>query len=357
MTQLTIDLDQQSYPIVIRPHALDEKGLIESFVNGSQLVIVSNETVAPLYLSSLKAAIDSKQVQTIVLPDGEQYKNMESLMRIFDSLIQNQCHRDVTLLALGGGVIGDMTGFAAACYMRGVNFIQVPTTLLAQVDASVGGKTGINHFQAKNLIGSFHQPTAVIIDPLTLNSLPDREYRSGIAEILKYGLIQDRPFFDWMRANCQALMDRNPLILSEAIQRSCENKATIVAQDERETGLRALLNFGHTLGHAIETLTNYKHFLHGEAVSIGMCLAAKLSVTMGLCDRVIEQQIIDSLESYKLPTKIPAQLKAEEIVLLMRNDKKNLSGQLRMILLERIGAAKIVNLEDETLLLECLGCR
>ncbi|WP_295608205.1 3-dehydroquinate synthase, partial [uncultured Lamprocystis sp.] len=281
MTTLTVSLGARSYPIYIGTGLIADPDHYRPHIQGGQVMVVTNETVAPLYLEAACAALTGLRVSTLILPDGEVYKTQDALNRIYDALLAERFSRDCTLIALGGGVIGDMAGFAAASYQRGVAFIQIPTTLLAQVDSSVGGKTGINHPLGKNMIGAFHQPRAVIADTATLNTLSDRELSAGLAEVIKYGLIRDPDFFDWLDTHLMALRDRDPDTLAEAIRRSCENKAQVVAADELENGERALLNLGHTFGHAIETGTGYGNWLHGEAVGVGMCMAADLSARLG----------------------------------------------------------------------------
>jgi len=272
--RVDIALGSRSYPIMIGPGLLEDQGLLASHVTARSLLIVTNETVGPLYLARLQGALSDRRLASISLPDGEQHKTLDSFARIIDALIANRMNRDAAVVALGGGVVGDMAGFAAACYQRGIDYIQVPTTLLAQVDSSVGGKTGVNHPAAKNMIGAFHQPRCVIADTTTLQTLPAREYRAGIAEIIKYGLIYDRAFLDWLEAHCERLAARDDAAVMHAVRRSCEIKAAVVSADEREQGLRAILNLGHTFGHAIETASGYGTWLHGEAVAAGMGVAA-----------------------------------------------------------------------------------
>ncbi len=289
MTQqhhIAVDLGDRSYPIVIGSQLLGGGFDLSRYVTGSQCLIVTNETVSPLYLDALKKNLESREVETIELPDGEQFKTLDTVNQVFEKLVEIGAGRDTTLVALGGGVIGDTTGFAAASWMRGVNFIQVPTTLLAQVDSSVGGKTGVNLPAGKNLVGAFYQPQMVMIDTDTLSTLPDREFRAGLAEVIKYGAIADAAFFDWLEASMPALMQRDAGALAHAIRRSCELKAEVVAEDERESGRRAILNFGHTFGHAIERCQGYGDWLHGEAVAAGMIMAARLS---GLADADVER--------------------------------------------------------------------
>jgi 3-dehydroquinate synthase len=304
-------------------------------------MVVTNETVGPLYLEQVRAALEGFDVGVVELPDGEAFKNLEVLNRIFDELLRRRFDRRCTLLALGGGVVGDMTGFAAASYQRGVDFIQVPTTLLSQVDSSVGGKTGVNHPLGKNMIGAFHQPRCVVADTDTLNTLPDRELSAGLAEVIKYGLINDAPFFDWLERAMADLRARNPEALVRAIEQSCADKAAVVAADEREAGQRALLNLGHTFGHAIETGMGYGAWLHGEAVGTGMCMAADLSARLGWLSAADRQRVDRLVEAAGLPVRPPPELGAERFLELMAVDKKVLDGQLRLVLLRGIGAAVV----------------
>jgi len=341
MQTLHVDLGARSYPIYIGPGLLGRAELLQPHIPGRQVLVVSNETVAPLYLQRLLPGLDGLQVETVVLPDGEQYKNLEVLNRIYDALLQARFDRQCTVLALGGGVVGDMAGFAAASYQRGVNFVQVPTTLLAQVDSSVGGKTGVNHALGKNMIGAFHQPRCVLADTDTLTTLEDRQLKAGIAEVIKYGLIRDPAFFQWLQANMSRLLGRDPAALSEAIERSCRNKAEVVAADELEAGQRALLNLGHTFGHAIETGTGYGNWLHGEAVATGMCMAADLSRRMGWLSEA-EQAATESLITQAgLPTQPPVEMTAKQFLQLMAVDKKVEAGRMRLVLLRAIGAAVV----------------
>lgn len=341
MTILSIDLAERSYPIYIGAGLLKQAQLLNRHLHGRQVMVVTNDVVGPLYLEKLLGLLEAPARASLVLPDGEVYKTLATVERIFDCLLEHRFSRTATLIALGGGVIGDMVGFAAACYQRGIAFIQIPTTLLAQVDSSVGGKTGVNHPLGKNMIGAFYQPKCVIVDPEVLNTLPDRELRAGIAEIIKYGLIRDAPFFLWLEENIGKLLARDPEALEYAIERSCRTKAEIVAADEREAGLRAMLNFGHTFGHAIETGTGYGHYLHGEAVAIGMCQAADLSRRLGLLQAAAVDRIIALIERAGLPVTPPPGLKSDRFLDLMAVDKKNLDGQLRLILLEAIGQATL----------------
>jgi 3-dehydroquinate synthase len=347
MKTLHLDLGERSYPIHIGDNLLGRAELLAPHIVGQQVVVVSNETVAPLYLDKLLAGLHTYKCFPVILPDGEQYKTLETLNLIFDALLSKRCDRKTTLIALGGGVIGDITGFAAACYQRGVAFIQVPTTLLAQVDSSVGGKTGVNHPLGKNMIGAFYQPRCVIADTGTLNTLPERELSAGLAEIIKYGLISDAAFFDWLEINMVALRARDPATLIYAVERSCRNKAEVVAADERESGVRALLNLGHTFGHAIETGMGYGVWLHGEAVGAGMMMAADLSWRLGWLSIGDKQRTQNLLARAGLPTHAPAELSRERFAELMSVDKKVMDGKLRLVLLKSIGEAVVVDVHDD----------
>lgn len=341
MRVLSVELGDRSYPIYVGSALLSQPELVNKHVRASQVLIVSNETIAPLYLEKTKLLFSGFSCSTLILKDGERYKTLETLNFIFDKLLLEKHSRTTTLVALGGGVIGDMTGFAAACYQRGVAFIQIPTTLLAQVDSSVGGKTGVNHPLGKNMIGAFHQPSCVVIDVDTLQTLPEREYRSGLAEIIKYGLINDKDFFYWLDSNMQELSSRSSGALVYAIESSCLNKAGIVVEDETETGIRALLNFGHTFGHAIESWQEYKGFLHGEAVAIGSVIASELSCRLGLLSRAENEKIRDIFIRAGLPVVTPADMASSTFVDFMQRDKKVIDGRLRLILLQSIGNAVI----------------
>lgn len=339
-TTLGVDLGDRSYPIHIGPGLLRQGELVACHLPQRKAVIISNTVVAPLYLDTLKSALAEQRVvvDTIVLPDGEEHKDWQTLNRIFDALLTRHAERKTTLIALGGGVIGDLVGFAAAVFQRGAPFIQIPTTLLAQVDSSVGGKTAINHPLGKNMIGAFYQPRAVIADTDTLKTLPDREFSAGLAEIIKYGLIGDVVFFDWLETNMDQLIARDPAALTHAIRVSCRNKAAVVAQDEREEGVRALLNFGHTFGHAIESGLGYGKWLHGEAVAAGMVIAARVSRRMGLIDDSCVERTVRLLERAGLPVKGP-RLGVARYLELMGHDKKVEGGKIRFILLKKIGEA------------------
>lgn len=351
MHTLTVDLGERSYPIHVGPGLLEKPELLRPHISGRQVLIVTNETIAPLYLARVQAALEGLQHDHVILPDGERYKTLETLNRVFDVLLERRFNRNCTLIALGGGVIGDLTGFAAACYQRGVAFIQIPTTLLAQVDSSVGGKTGVNHPLGKNMIGAFYQPRVVLADTDTLNTLPDRELGAGVAEVIKYGLIRDRPFLEWLEANnVEALMDRDPEALAYAVEHSCRNKAEVVTADEREGGVRALLNLGHTFGHAIETGLGYGAWLHGEAVAAGMCMAADLSARMGWLDAAQAARVTGLLARARLPTRPPAEMTGDDFLRLMAVDKKVQDGRLRLILLKDLGQAVIVDNVDGALL-------
>ncbi len=344
MHTLHVDLGERSYPVYIGRDLLSDPQLLSRHLPGSQVVIVSNDTIAPLYLDRLRAAVGEKSLVTeIILPDGEQYKTMASLEQILDRVMADRHSRTTTMVALGGGVVGDITGFAAACYQRGVAFVQVPTTLLAQVDSSVGGKTAVNHPLGKNMIGAFHQPRAVLIDTNTLQTLPRREFAAGLAEVVKYGLICDEPFYRWLQQSMPQLLAREEATLAEAIERSCASKAAVVAADEREGGIRAILNLGHTFGHAIETAQGYGAWLHGEAVATGMLMALELSARRGW---VPSQEVSDFralLEEMRLPVAPPGDMTAGQFLDLMGRDKKVVDGRLRLVLCAAIGDARVVD--------------
>lgn len=341
MRTLRLDLGERSYPIHIGSGLFARLDLMRPHIAGQRVAIVTNSTVGPLYVEPLRAALASYDPLVVTLPDGEEYKTLEVLNRIFDALLAARCDRRTTLVALGGGVIGDMAGFAAACYQRGVPFIQVPTTLLAQVDSSVGGKTGVNHPLGKNMIGAFYQPRAVIIDTDPLDTLPDKELAAGLAEVIKYGLIRDPEFFGWLEANIDRLWARDAEALAYAIERSCRNKAEVVAADEREGGVRAILNLGHTFGHAIETGMGYGAWLHGEAVAAGMVMATDLSHRLGWLSAEDLTRVERLIARARLPVAAPAALEPARMRELMAVDKKALGGELRLVLLRHIGEAVV----------------
>ncbi|MFT3791316.1 MAG: 3-dehydroquinate synthase [Rudaea sp.] len=344
--ELAVELGARSYPIAIGANLLDDAARFAGAIRGRHALIVANDVVAPLYLDRVAAAIragcEKVQVSTLILPDGEAHKTLASAARVFDALAAMKANRDATIIALGGGVIGDLAGFAAACWMRGIAFVQVPTTLLAMVDSSVGGKTAVDLAQGKNLVGAFHQPRAVIADTAALATLPLRELRAGFAEVVKYGALGDADFFAWLERHAEALLAREPEPLAATIAHCCRQKASIVARDETEQGERALLNLGHTFGHAIETAMGYDGLLHGEAVAVGMVLAARLSASHGRAPAADTQRLIALLERFGLPTAFPPGLDADLLLGLMQLDKKNLSDNLRLILWRGVGRAEIV---------------
>ncbi len=350
MKNMRLELGERSYPIYIGAGALQQPQLLVEHIQGKQVVIVTNETIAPLYLLQIEKLLADYLVEIVILADGEQYKTLQSTSTIFDALLEKRFNRSATLIALGGGVIGDIGGFAAACYQRGIAFIQIPTTLLAQVDSSVGGKTGVNHVLGKNMIGAFYQPRCVIIDTEVLKTLDDRQFSAGLAEVIKYGLIRDADFFLWLEQNLDLLLGRDNDALVLAIERCCSNKAAVVAEDEKESGIRAILNLGHTFGHAIETGSGYGTYLHGEAVAIGTCQAADLSRRMGwLADEDVTK-IITLFKRAKLPVKPPGDLTTESFLKIMALDKKNTDGGIRLILLKAIGCATLpMNIEQKFL--------
>lgn len=346
-SKLDVALGERAYPIFVGPGLLHDGQVLLPFLTGQQVCIVTNDRVAPLYLETLQQTLADVApdlvVDSVILPDGEQHKNLQTLESIFDHLLEARHNRKTTLIALGGGVVGDMCGFAAACYQRGVAFIQVPTTLLAQVDSSVGGKTGVNHRLGKNMIGAFYQPQAVVIDTLVLNSLPDRELSAGLAEVIKYGLIADPDFFLWLEQNIDALLAKDPEALRYAIVRSCEIKAAVVAQDEYESGLRAILNLGHTYGHAIETEMGYGTWLHGEAVAAGMVMACQLSADLGWVDDALVQRARALLIRAGLPVEPPGEMTRRSFEQHMRVDKKMTDERIRLVLLTALGQAVITS--------------
>lgn len=344
-TTLTVDLgDRRSYPIFIGQGGLDNLDYFAPYILGKQVCIVTNETIAPLYLHRLEVLLsDLYQVDTVILPDGEQYKTLDTVTRIYDRLLENRHDRTTTLIALGGGGVGDMTGFAAASYQRGVNFIQVPTTLLSQVDSSVGGKTGVNHPLGKNMIGAFYQPRSVVIDIDVLNTLPARELSAGIAEVIKYGLIIDADFYEWLEKKVSQLSVLEPRVTIEAIARSCQAKADVVSQDEKEGGLRAILNLGHTFGHAIEAAQGYGNWLHGEAVAAGMVAALELSSQLNWIEPTEVERLRKLLNSVNLPTQLPDNMSVDAFLDIMAVDKKVIDKKLRLVLLKSVGSAVVTD--------------
>ncbi len=355
MKTLTVDLGTRSYPIHIGAGLIKQTDIIKPYILGKTTASVSNTTVAPLYLKQAHQLITEKNNTDIILPDGEQYKNLQVLEQIYTEMLEAHCDRKTTLLALGGGVIGDMSGFAAASYQRGINFIQIPTTLLSMVDSSVGGKTGINHPLGKNMIGAFHQPQCVIIDTETLNTLDDRQLSAGIAEVIKYGYINDIEFIHWLDENMKKLLKRDPEALAYAIYRSCEHKAKIVAADEKEAGQRALLNLGHTFGHAIETGMGYGQWLHGEAISAGMVMAAELSKLHGWISDNDVKSVKALLKKANLPVDPPSEISATQFKQLMSIDKKVQDGVLHLVLMKSLGESIISSDFDKQALQRVLG--
>ena len=340
MQTLTVELEDRSYPINIGAGLLRQQSLLQAALPARDVLLVSNTTVAPLYASLVKGALSDRRIVEVTMPDGEQHKSLATAGRVFDVLIANRFGRDALVLALGGGVVGDLAGFVAACYQRGIDFVQVPTTLLAQVDSSVGGKTAVNHPGGKNLIGAFHQPREVLADTDVLATLPDRELQAGLAEVIKYGLICDAAFFAWLEQNIDALLRREPAALAHAIYRSCQIKAQIVGRDEREQGERALLNLGHTFGHAIEAATGYVEWLHGEAVGVGLLMAASLSQRLGALNAADVARVATLLKRAGLRTAVP-QIGAAKAAEFMSVDKKVKAGRVRLVLLKNMGEAYI----------------
>lgn len=343
--RVDIPLGDRSYPILIGPGLITDGATLRANISAHDVLIVTNTTIAPLYLSAFTQALEGsgeRRAASVILPDGESHKTLDSLALIIDALVDARMNRDAAVVALGGGVIGDMAGFAASCYQRGIDYVQIPTTLLAQVDSSVGGKTAVNHPKAKNMIGAFYQPRCVIADTATLATLPDREYRAGIAEVVKYGLVYDPAFFQWLESNVDELLARNDQTIIHAIRRSCEIKAEVVGIDEREQGLRAILNLGHTFGHAIETATGYGTWLHGEAVAAGMIMAADMSTRLGWLPDADRKRAISLLDRFGLPMRAP-RIGADLARQLMGMDKKVLHGKLRLVLLRRLGKADVVS--------------
>ncbi len=354
--ELKVDLDDRSYSIFIGHQLLGEPDLIRPHIHGGSALVVSNTKVAPLYLEPLQESLDAAAIRhdRLILEDGERFKTMASVESILDLLLQSRHDRRCTVIALGGGVVGDIAGFAASIYQRGVNFIQIPTTLLSQVDSSVGGKTGVNHPLGKNMIGAFYQPQCVVIDIDTLSTLPARELSAGMAEVIKYGLIHDAAFFDWIERNIGSLMQGDSAQLAEAILISCRTKARVVELDERESGLRAILNLGHTFGHAIETVQGYGNWLHGEAVAAGMVMAIDLSIRHGWIDESVRRRSVELLRKAALPVAPPADMNAEQFLEVMAIDKKAVDGQIKLVLLRALGEAFVSSDYDTALLRETL---
>lgn len=355
MQTVKVDLGERSYPIHIGEGLLDQPELLAPHIAGRQVAIVTNTTVAPLYLERLTRSLAQFSVVPIILPDGESFKTWETLQLIFDGLLTARHDRRTTVIALGGGVIGDMAGFAAACYQRGVDFIQVPTTLLSQVDSSVGGKTGINHPLGKNMVGAFYQPNLVLIDTATLNTLPARELSAGLAEVIKYGLICDEPFLTWLEDNMDALRELDQVALTAAIQRSCAAKAEVVGADEREAGVRATLNLGHTFGHAIETHMGYGVWLHGEAVAAGTVMALEMSARLGWISDAERDRGIRVFQRAGLPVVPPTEMTPADFMQHMAVDKKVIDGRMRLVLLRRIGEATVTDDYPQEVLQATLG--
>ncbi|GAA3971256.1 3-dehydroquinate synthase [Allohahella marinimesophila] len=353
MKTLTVGLGDRSYPIYIGDGVMTADRLA-AHIGGKQVMIVTNETVAPLYLEKLIAQLDGFEVDVTQLHDGEQFKTLTAIDQVIDHLLTQRHNRSTTLIALGGGVVGDITGFAASCYQRGVDFIQVPTTLLSQVDSSVGGKTGVNHRHGKNMIGAFYQPQAVLIDTSTLQSLPARELSAGLAEVVKYGLIDDPEFLDWLEANADALVSAEPSALVHAIEASCACKARVVEDDELEQGRRAILNLGHTFGHAIEGYMQYKQWLHGEAVAVGMVMAVAMSVRCGYLQPDAVERVSNLLSRMNLPVRPPVAMTPDDFMQYMAVDKKNVGGSLRLVLLQAMGDAIVTDQFDGDALVRTL---
>lgn len=355
MTQLSVSLGERSYPIYIEAGLLANTQALAQHIRSHKVVIISNDVVAPLYLDLIQSKLTDFDVSHICLPDGEAHKDLTQFAVIMTRLLELNAARDTTLIALGGGVIGDISGFAAACYQRGIPFIQIPTTLLAQVDSSVGGKTAVNHPLGKNMIGAFYQPQAVFIDPLSLQSLPAREYAAGMAEVIKYGVIYDADFFSWLEQQQAAIQAQHPDTLSYMIERCCAIKAEIVALDEKESGIRALLNLGHTFGHAIEAEQGYGNWLHGEAVATGIKLACSTAEAMGWLSASQTRRVSDLLDAFKLPTQAPADMNFDTFMGHMRRDKKVSQGQIAFVLPETIGKAQLTKAVPEDVLKAVLG--
>ncbi|WP_264874373.1 3-dehydroquinate synthase [Vibrio agarivorans] len=364
MERITVELGERSYPISIGAGLFDDPAQLSFLFSQKsakqKVVVISNVTVAPLYADKILSLLEQLNCDTalLTLPDGEQYKSLETFNKVMDFFIEGNYARDVVVVALGGGVIGDLVGFASACYQRGVDFVQIPTTLLSQVDSSVGGKTAVNHPLGKNMIGAFYQPQAVLIDTNCLKTLPEREFAAGIAEVIKYGIIYDADFFVWLEENLDRLYALDEQALSYAIARCCQIKAEVVAQDEKESGIRALLNLGHTFGHAVEAELGYGQWLHGEAVSAGTVMAAKTALMQGLIKQADFDRILNLLKRSKLPVQTPDSMSFEDFMTHMMRDKKVLAGQLRLVLPTSIGTAEVVKGVPEAILEQAIDfCR
>ena len=355
MTTITVELGERSYPISIEANVFSQVSLLAPFTENKRVIVVSNQTVSDLYIETLASALGDTNYDLVLIPDGEQYKNLQTFEMVVGELLKLGAGRDTILIALGGGVVGDLTGYVAASFQRGVPFIQIPTTLLAQVDSSVGGKTAVNHPLGKNMIGAFYQPKTVVIDTTTLSSLPDREFSAGMAEVIKYGIIYDLAFFEWLENNKEQLKRKDPKALAYAIGRSCEIKAEIVALDERESGIRALLNLGHTFGHAIEAEQGYGNWLHGEAVAAGMILAAKASEAKEWLEVSETRRIIDLLSAFELPIDKPEGMGFTAFMKHMQHDKKVAAGQIRFVLPKGLGCAVVTSELSESLLTTLLN--
>lgn len=349
MKTIDVDLPANAYPVYLGRGLLTEAELWERHLGNGKVLVVSNNTVAPIYLDALVETLGARNPELHIIPDGEQFKTVDTWQGVLDRLVGMQARRDASIIALGGGVVGDICGFAAASYMRGIRFLQAPTTLLAQVDASVGGKTGVNHVRGKNLIGAFHQPATVIIDSATLDTLQAREFNAGLAEVVKYGAICDSAFFEWLEINADAIRSRDATAIDHLIEQSVLNKADVVRQDEKEAGVRALLNFGHSFGHALESETAYSEFLHGEAVAIGMVTAARLSENRGLCESGTTDRLSGLLKKFGLPVRIPGHMAVDGLAGALALDKKAVASGLRLVLLKSIGEAFVddASLNDE----------
>jgi 3-dehydroquinate synthase len=355
MLKLMVDLGERSYPILIGPGLLGQSGILEPYIKGGRALIVSNDVVAPLHLQALQTSLGGIESDVLILPDGEHTKNLQTLNLIYDRLLEGRHERSTTLVALGGGVTGDITGFAAATYQRGVNFIQVPTTLLAQVDSSVGGKTGVNHALGKNMIGAFYQPQCVLADINVLNTLVLRQLQAGLAEVIKYALLGNAEFLAWLETHMEALLAGDPAMLAQAVKISCQEKARIVAADEREGGVRALLNLGHTFGHAIEAAMGYGTWLHGEAVATGMVMAADLSRRIGWISAGDAFRVKQLISGAGLPVVPPADVDVEQFIALMSVDKKVQAGKIRFVLMRQLGDAVVESQVDPVLLRQTLS--